>query len=48
MKNDIEDGRKRVKRVMLSNCYDIMIFQKPGTLENTAFPAFSVSNLLLV
>lgn len=27
---------------------DIMIFQKPGTPENTAFPAFSVSNLLLV
>lgn len=27
---------------------DIMIFQKPGTLENTMFPAFSVSNLLLV
>ena len=30
------------------NGYDIMIFQKPGTPENTAFPAFSVSNLLLV
>jgi UDP-N-acetylglucosamine 4,6-dehydratase len=28
--------------------HEIMIFQKPGTPENTAFPAFSVSNLLLV
>ena len=28
--------------------YDIMFFKKPGTLDFTVFPAFLVTNLLLV